>query len=291
MSSVLVTGSSSGIGLATALVLGRAGHTVYATMRNPSRATLLQATIRQEGLPVEIHEMKVDSDDSVTSAISRILSTAGSLDALVNNAGIARNGSVEELSIEDFRAVMETNYFGALRCIHAVLPHMRERRSGCIVNLTSLAGRLAFSPLVAYSASKFALEALSETLAQEVKPFDIHVAIVEPGVVDTAMAREMATVPETTLSECIYPHPHRIAGLFRASAATATSPAVVAEAIRGIIENKSWRIRCPVGLDAKPFLEWRASMTDEEWVDWGALEDDAWYQRVQNDFGLDARNA
>jgi NAD(P)-dependent dehydrogenase (short-subunit alcohol dehydrogenase family) len=287
MSSVVVTGTSAGIGSATALLLGRAGHTVYATMRNPSRASQLQATISKEKLPVEVHQMDVNSDQSVASAISRILSKAGSVDALINNAGIARSGSVEDLSMDDFKAVMETNYFGALRCIRALLPRMRERRNGCIINVTSVAGRLACTPLGPYTASKFALEALSEVLAQEVKPFNIRVAIVEPGIIDTAMARQVGTSP----GECLYPYARRFAGLFRASLATPTSPAVVAEAIRGIIENGSWQLRYPVGPDATPFLEWRASMTNEEWVDWGTLEDDAWYQRVNNDFGLDARNA
>jgi NAD(P)-dependent dehydrogenase (short-subunit alcohol dehydrogenase family) len=287
MSSIVVTGTSAGIGSATALLLGRAGHTVYATMRNPSRASQLQATINEEKLPVEVHQMDVNSDQSVASAISQILSKAGSVDALVNNAGIARSGSVEELSMDDFKAVMETNYFGALRCTRALLPRMRERRNGCIINVTSVAGHLACTPLGPYTASKFALEALSEVLAQEVKPFNIRVAMVEPGIIDTAIARQVGTSP----GECLYPYARRFASLFRASLATPTSPAVVAEAIRGIIESGSWQLRYPVGPDATPFLEWRASMTNEEWVDWGALEDDAWYQRVNNDFGLDARNA
>src|SRR6266436_5873963 len=102
------------------------------------------------------------------------------LDVLVNNAGVERHGSIEELPMEAFRSTMETNYFGALRCIRAVLPGMRERRSGCIVNVTSVAGRLATAPMAPYTASKFALEALSEVLAQEMKPFNVRVAIVEP---------------------------------------------------------------------------------------------------------------
>ena len=115
----------------------------------------------------------------------------GPIDVLVNNAGIDRSGSVEELPLADFRAVMETNYFGVIRCIQAVLPAMRQRRSGCIINVSSVAGHISSAPLAPYSASKFALEALSESLAQEVKPFNVRVAIVKPGIIDTPMARHI----------------------------------------------------------------------------------------------------
>jgi NAD(P)-dependent dehydrogenase (short-subunit alcohol dehydrogenase family) len=174
MSSVLVTGTSSGIGLATAIVLGRAGHTVYATMRNPERAPQLREMVAKEKLPVSILTMDVDSDESVAETASAVRSQAKFTGVLVNNTGAGRRGAIEELSWEDFRATMETNYFGALRCIRAFLPDMRERRSGCIINVTSVAGRIAWSPLAPYTASKFALEALSEVLGQETKAFNIR---------------------------------------------------------------------------------------------------------------------
>src|SRR5262245_38508792 len=120
MASVLVTGSNKGIGLATALALGRAGHKVYATMRYLDRGAELHAAIAKEKLPIEVYAMEVDSDSSVASAIGTIGSGGSSIDVLVNNAGVFRRGSVEEMSMRDFKAVMETNYFGALRCIQAV---------------------------------------------------------------------------------------------------------------------------------------------------------------------------
>src|SRR5204863_3462324 len=165
MASVLVTGTSKGIGFATALALGRAGHTVYATMRDPGRAPELAATAERERLPIRVSAMDVDSDASVREAIGSIQKSDGPLDVLVNNAGIERTGSVEELHISEVRAIMETNYFAALRCIQAVMPEMRTRRSGCIINVSSVGGRVSSPPLAAYSASKFALEALSEALA------------------------------------------------------------------------------------------------------------------------------
>lgn len=270
----------------TALALGRAGHRVFATMRNPGAARTLGETVKKEKLKVSIHVMNVDSDASVKSAMEEIRSaTGGVIDVLVNNAGIERRGSVEELPLEEFRAVMETNYFGAIRCIKEVIGGMRARGSGCIINVASVAGKISAAPLTAYSASKFALEALSEGLAQEVKAFGIRVAIVEPGIIDTPMARAIEEEPDASA----YPQGKRFSGIYTASLKSPAPPSLVGDAIREIVESGTWKLRHPVGPDAAAFLGWRAAMNDEEWVDWGALEDDAWYARVQSDFGLDAR--
>jgi NAD(P)-dependent dehydrogenase (short-subunit alcohol dehydrogenase family) len=254
-------------------------------MRNPDRSPELRERAESENLPISIGVMDVDSDDSVRSAIANIHSREGQIDVLVNNAGIDRIGSVEELPFEAFQEAMQTNYFGALRCIKALLPGMRARRSGCIVNVTSIAGRIACSPMAPYTASKFALEALSEALAQEVKAFNIRVAVVQPGIIDTPMARRVEEAPSGSL----YPQTVRFANLFEASLENPASPSLVGDKIREIIESGTWQLRHPVGPDAEPFLGWRASMTDEDWVNWGALEDDVWYERVANDFGLNAR--
>ena len=285
MASVLITGTSSGIGFAVALAFGRAGHKVSATMRSPSRAPELARITSKEKLPITISAMDVDSDASVKEGIDRIVKEGGPVDVLVNNAGIERTGSVEELALADFRAVMETNYFGAIRCIQAVLPTMRERRSGCIVNVASVAGRIANSPMAPYTASKFALEALSESLAQEAKPFNVRVAIVEPGIIDTPMARRIET-PQTPSP---YPQQRRFAAMFAASLKKPVPPSVVAEKVLQIVDSGTWQLRHPVGPDAVPFLAWRKAMSDEEWVEWGALDDDRWYGRVKVDFGIDAR--
>lgn len=285
MARILITGTSSGIGLATAVAFAKAGHTVYATMRNPDRAPELGRRIAAEKLPITITVMDVDSDESVKAGIDRIVKEAGAIDVLVNNAGIERSGSVEELALDEFRAVMETNYFGALRCIKGLLPAMRERRSGCIINIASVAGRIACSPLAPYTASKFALEALSESLAQEMKPFNVRVAIVEPGIIDTAMARRIET-PQTPSR---YPQQRRFGAMFTASLQNPAPPSVVADKVVEIAESGTWLLRHPVGPDAEGFLGWRDAMSDEQWVDWGALDDDAWYERLKADFGMDAR--
>ena len=285
MASILVTGTSKGIGLATALILGRAGHTVYATMRDPKRAPELAQLAKKEGLPITVSAMDVDSDRSVTAAIGAIIKKKGPLDVLVNNAGIERRGSTEELGLAEVRAVMETNFFGALRCIRAVMPSMRTRKSGYIINVTSVSGRISSAPLGAYAASKFALEALSEALAQEAKMFNIKVAIIQPGIIDTAMAQRIGDAPEISA----YPHTRRMAGLFTAALKTPTPPTMVGQKIRELIESDTWQLRHPVGDTAAPFLQWRAAMSDEQWVTWGSADDDTWYQGVERDFGLNAR--
>ena len=284
MAKILITGTSSGIGYQTALVLARAGHSVYATMRNLERGAALRDAAAQEQLPISIVQLDVDSDESVEAATSSIRAQAGCIDVLVNNAGIERAGSIEGLALDDFKATMETNYFGPLRTIRAWLPDMRQRQSGCIINVTSVAGKIACSPLTPYTASKFALEALSEALAQEVKAFNIRVAVVQPGIIDTPMARHIEQVP----ADAAYPQVRRFGHMFEASLDRPTPPAIVAEKIREIVESGTLKLRHPVGPDAEAFLAWRASLNDEEWVEWGALPDEAWYERVGKDFGLDA---
>jgi NAD(P)-dependent dehydrogenase (short-subunit alcohol dehydrogenase family) len=285
MASVLITGSSSGIGRATALAFGRAGHRVNATMRDLSRGDVLRKTAEQEKLPISISTLDVDSDSSVRDGVARIIRESGPIDVLVNNAGFAPIGSVEETPLGVFRAVMETNYFGVIRCIQAVLPSMRERRSGCIINVSSISGRIAMAPMTPYQASKFALEGLSEGLAQELKPFNIRVAIVEPGIIDTPAARLIADYH----SHSSYPHERRFAALFTGSLQTERPASMVGQTILEIAESGTWQLRHPAGPDGAAFLDWRKNLNDEEWVAWGALDDDAWYQRMKQDFGMDLR--
>jgi NAD(P)-dependent dehydrogenase (short-subunit alcohol dehydrogenase family) len=286
MATVLITGSSTGIGLATAVVLARAGHDVWAGMRTPDRSSELQTIVERESLPVTIVRLDVDSDASVEQAFAQVMSERGRLDVLINNAGIATFGAVEDLPIEVFRSTMETNYFGALRCIKAVLPHMRTRSSGCIINVTSVGGRIAAAAHASYDASKFALEALSEVLAQEMKTFNVRVAIVEPGIIRTPIFDKLTEDPP----ESPYPHEGRLRALHAASLRNPASPFLVAETIRQVVESDGWQLRYPAGPDAIPFLQWRASMTDEQWVDYhSVLDNETYYARIERDFGLDAR--
>jgi NAD(P)-dependent dehydrogenase (short-subunit alcohol dehydrogenase family) len=149
MKSVLITGSNRGIGFETVLSFARAGYKVFATMRNLEAGNSLQQRLTGESLPISIHQMDVDADESVKQCIETILKEHGKIDVLVNNAGIERHGSVEELTMADFKSMMETNYFGVIRCIQAVLPQMRANKSGCIINISSVAGKMAITPVVA----------------------------------------------------------------------------------------------------------------------------------------------
>ncbi len=281
MATVLITGTSKGIGLESALAFARKGHKVYATMRNPSRDTDLSKRAATENLPIVVMPMDVDSDDSVKACFAEIAKANQPIDTLVNNAGIERSGSVEELPLSEFRAVMETNYFGAIRCIQAVVPQMRERKSGCIINVSSVAGRLSSPPLSSYCASKWALEAMTEGLAGEMKSFNVRVSLVEPGIIDTALARRISVNEKPSP----YAQGRRFAAMFQNSLQTPTPPSLVAEKILEVAESGTWVIRHPVGPDSIPFLQWRNSMNDEEWAALNGADDETWNTRMAKDFG------
>ena len=284
MKSVLVTGSNKGIGFETALSFARGGYKVFATMRNLESAESLKKQITEESLNVIIYKMDVDSDESVKHCIQSIIEEHGIIDVLVNNAGIERHGSIEELPMSDFKAIMETNYFGVIRCIQAVLPQMRENKNGCIINVGSVAGKIANTPLSAYCASKFALEALIESLAGEVKPFNIRVSLIQPGIIDTKMAHDV-----TKDSNSKYPQVLRFGAMFEESLKQPTPPSMVADLMFEIANGDSWQLRHPVGPTALPFLGWRASLTDEQWVDFNAQTDEEWYNSVETTFGMNVR--
>jgi NAD(P)-dependent dehydrogenase (short-subunit alcohol dehydrogenase family) len=282
MRSVLITGTSKGIGFETALAFGRAGYRVHATMRNPSQSPALADVAGKEKLAISISTIDVDDDESVRDGIATIQSEHGPIDVLVNNAGVERAGSIEEQSIDDFRATMETNYFGTLRCIKSVVPQMRQRRAGAIINISSVAGSFTQPPMAAYCASKWALEALSESLACEMKAFGVRVVLVKPGIIDTSMARRITT---TKSSE--YPHAARIVSLFTTTLQNApVSPDVVAQKVLEIAQSDSWQLRYPVGPDAASLIAWRRAMTDEQWVDLHSANDET-FQKLMGETAAD----
>lgn len=179
---VLITGASSGIGAAIAEALADAGCQVWGTTRNLDKVASLPEPLRRK---VKFLAMDVNDDHSVRAGVDRFLAEAGGIDVLINNAGFGVFGPLEEFPLAKAKAIFETNYFGALRLIQALVPVMREQRNGLIINITSLAARFVIPFQVHYSATKFALSALTEGLRQELRPFGVKVVAVEPGDIKT----------------------------------------------------------------------------------------------------------
>jgi NAD(P)-dependent dehydrogenase (short-subunit alcohol dehydrogenase family) len=193
----------------------------------------------------------------------------------VNNAGVETVGSVEETPLADFRSIMETNYFGVIRCVQAVVKSMRERKSGCIINISSVAGRITAPPFAAYCASKWALEAMTEALAGEMKTFGVRVALVEPGIIDTAMAQRISKTGESS----VYRQTARYASMFSGALKEERPPSIVAGKILEVAESGMWTLRHIVGPGAADLVALYNGMTDEENVDWNASDDATYFAK------------
>lgn len=283
----LITGTSTGIGQATALYLARRGYHVFASMRNPDKGgALLRDAARKQGLNLDIVQLDVDDANSLERAIQEMLQKAGQIDVLVNNAGINGVNAIEETPEDILRAAFETNFFGAMRLIRIVLPGMRQRKSGTIVNVTSVAGRLVISPQYAYAASKSALESASEILAQEVRRFNIRVSIIEPGVVITPIFEKNMRVPDPNSPYVDFMY--RIGRIFMKRLENPSPPELVAETIYHAIETDQPKLRYLVGEDAKLWVAGRQKMTDEEWVDYGKeMTEEEFVSYYRKHFGMD----
>ncbi len=281
MATALVTGANSGIGRSTAIKLAAAGLTVYAGMRDMGKAKKLLALASADGLEVTPVALDVTEDASVLAAVE----TAGQVDLLVNNAGIGWNAAVEDVDIEEAKLVFETNYWGVIRCCQAVLPQMRERGDGHIMNISSVAGRIAALAQTIYSSSKWAVECLSENLAQEVAPFGIRVSVIEPGVARTAILPKNVGHPEPTAYEDQY----RRMLQFYLKGIEANIPAdEVADTIVAAHADPTPRFRYTCAWGGRELSEGRARMSDADWIALGtAKDDDAYYRDFQRLFGLD----
>ncbi len=286
----VVTGANSGIGRATAIHLATRGHDVYGTVRSKDRATKLGAMSAKQGVEVRLVELDVADDASVRHGFDEILERAGRVDVLVNNAGVGGNGVTEETTPTQYLDVMNVNLCGAVRCTQAVLPQMRERRSGAIVNITSIAGRVAALAQSPYVASKWALEGLSEGLAQEVAPFGIRVVIIEPGITKSAIFAKTVDAPNTT--SAYDNHYRRMFQMYATGIAHATDPFEVAEVIHHAVTVDHPQLRYRTSWGGDQLIRGRESMTDADWVSLGtAASDDEYYARFETLFGLDIRPA
>ncbi len=260
----LVTGCSSGIGLETAVALAREGHFTFATMRNLKKAETLDAIVKDENLPISILELDVDNKESMDNAIEKIIKQKGRIDTLVNNAGWGMWGTVEDVSIDEFKEQFETNFFSIVRMIQKIAPIMRKQKSGSIVNVSSVAGRIGFPVSPAYISSKFALEGLSECLRFELSPFGINVITIEPGVIKTNFFDSMKMAKRSDSNSVYNDITSKVISGVKMMAEMGTDPKEVANTILKSINDKSPLPRYIVGNDAMMFLEAKKMKTDIE---------------------------
>ena len=260
----VITGSSSGIGLETVLALAREGYYTYATMRDITKSDKIKEIKQKENLKIDVLELDVDNENSAKTAIRQILDQKQRIDVLVNNAGWGLWGCVEDVSVDEFKAQFETNFFSIIRLIQEVTPTMRKQGSGTIVNVSSVAGRIGFPASPAYISSKFALEGLSESLRLEMAPFGVNVVIIEPGVIKTNFLNPMKMAKRSESNTVYRDITVKVTSGVKMMAEMGTHPKEVADTIVKAIKNENPLPRYIVGNDASMFLEARKNKTDIE---------------------------
>ena len=259
----LVTGCSSGVGLETALALARDGYHTFASMRNIGKAGELEHAIKKENLPIDVIELDVNKEESIVSAIKKVVTDGGRLDVLVNNAGYGQFGCTEDVSVDDFRKQFETNFFSIVRIIQEVSPIMRKQNSGIIVNISSVVGRMGLPASPAYISTKFALEGLSECLRYELGQFGIKTTLIEPGVIKTNFFNSMK-IPESKIDPKYKALTDNILASLKMMVEMGTAPSQVADVIIKAIHDDEILPRYIVGADATMFMEAKKMKTDIE---------------------------
>ena len=261
----IVTGSSSGIGYETALTLARNGFRTYATMRNLEKAKAISDTAKKEKLQLYTIKLDVTDEKSVNDAIKTIKSDAGRIDVLVNNAGYGLTGSLEDLSMSEIKEQYETNVFGLIRVTQAVLPTMREQKSGIIVNISSIGGKMAMPLSSPYIGTKFAVEGLSESIAYDLEPFGIKVVIIEPGAIKTNFGTGMVVAKKNlNPSSPYFNGMQQLQGALNSLLQNGSLPTKVAEVILKAITTPNPNLRYTVGDDAALLAQKRRELSDSE---------------------------
>ena len=260
----VVTGTSSGIGFETALALAREGYYTYATMRDTAKSDKIKELGQKENLNIDVLELDVDDENSVKTAIQKILDQKQRIDVLVNNAGWGLWGCVEDVSVDEFKAQFDTNFFSIIRLIQEVGPTMRKQGSGTIVNISSVVGRIGFPASPAYISSKFALEGLSESLRFELAPFGVNVVIIEPGVIKTNFMKNMTMAKKSEVDSVYRDITVKVVSGVKMMAEMGTHPKEVADTIVKAVKDEKPLPRYIVGNDASMFLEAKKSKTDIE---------------------------
>ena len=283
----IVTGANSGIGRSTAITLAKNDYTVFATMRSLERGEKLKGIAQELNLVIKAVELDVSDTDSVNQGINEILDQTDQIDVFINNAGVGSNAVIEEVDIESDKSVFETNFWGVVRCIQAVLPTMRQQKSGHIIQVSSIAGRVGLPAQPIYSASKWALEGLSENLAHDLSSFGVRVSIIEPGVTRTAILGKNNTVPQNDDFENIYA---RMLDMYMQGIEANIRAEAVSETILQCLESSSHQLRWPVAWGAETMVNARhdGSVSDEEWVEIGSLVNnrEEWVRSFRQAFNL-----
>ena len=260
----VVTGTSSGIGFETALALAREGYYTYATMRDITKSDKIKELGKKDNLKISVLELDVDDESSVKNAIRKILDQKQRIDILVNNAGWGLWGCVEDVSVDEFKAQFDTNFFSIIRLIQEVGPTMRTQGSGKIINISSVAGRIGFPASPAYISSKFALEGLSECLRLEMAPFGVDVVIIEPGVIKTNFLNPVKLAKKSESDTAYRDITTKVVSGVKMMAEMGTPPKEVADAVVKSIKDDKPLPRYIVGNDASMFLEAKKNKTDIE---------------------------
>ena len=283
----IVTGANSGIGRSTAITLAKNDYTVFATMRSLERGEKLREIAQELNLEIKEVELDVSDTDSVNQGINEILEQTDQIDVLINNAGVGSNAVIEDVDIESDKNVFETNFWGVVRCIQAVLPTMRQQKSGHIIQVSSIAGRVGLPAQPIYSASKWAVEGLSENLAHDLSSFGVRVSIIEPGVTRTAILGKNNTVPQNADFENIYA---RMLDMYMQGIEANVRPEEVSATILQCLESSSHQLRWPVAWGAETMVNARhdGSVSDEEWVEIGSLVNnrEEWVRSFSQAFNL-----
>ena len=264
----LVTGSSSGIGFETSLMLARNGIYVYASMRDLKKSKDITQIANKEKLPLQVIQLDVIDDTSVKDAVDKVVEENKRIDVLVNNAGYGLLGALEDLSIEEIEAQFETNFFGVVRVTQQVLPIMRKQNNGIIVNVSSVGGRLGLPGLSAYHATKFALEGLSESMSYELEPFGIRVVIIEPGVIRTNIMNSSILAKKALDPNLPYfSLAQQLERSFKSAmenTSASSPPEEVAKVVLQAVTSKSPKLRYAVGNDAASIIQAKTTMSDTE---------------------------
>jgi len=286
----VVTGANSGIGRATTIAFAQAGYRVFGTVRGLAKADKLMARARDTGVAdrLTLVEMDVADSASVDAGFREIFAATDHIDVLVNNAGVGGNAVTEECPIETYNEVFNINHNGSVRCIQAVLPGMRARKGGAIVNVSSVVGKITAMAQSPYYVSKWAVEGMSEGLAQEVAPFNIRVAIVEPGVTRSSIFGKNIDAPNQ--SGAYDAHYRRLFAFYAEGIAKATPAEEAASTILEAATTNTPRLRWRCSWGADELITAREAMSDERWVALGRhLDDETYYAEFEELFGLDIR--